>query len=1139
MGKTVNIGGRIHNPEVGNVVTGANEILDDTKGKKQNVINTEVDTALAGLDSGKQDKLTFDQTPTESSTNPVTSGGVYAADQVLQQAIEAILLLIPSAASALNQLADKSFVNSSIATASATFRGTYNLVSDLHLSVSVSHQDIATALASVVATADNNDYAFVQIPTSDTSSDIRVTERYKFNGTAWQYEYDLNNSGFTAQQWAAINSAITSALVGKLSALPTADELATLLAGKQATLTFDSTPTSGSANPVTSGGLYDKFEAIIAKIPSDASANNKLVAENRLAAYVGGIIGALDATFDLTSTDGHVTLRITQTDGLIASVQVLTSDIASAAQVSQNTSDIATLQDLYNALQQSAPEIIQPTDTWPVANPSDTVIYRVIDRVNTPPEYYSDYMWNGTVMVLMATYNNAIDPRPKKDSANLVTSGGVFDNMGALDVSELNASGGTLATYADLSAVLAAIPSDYQKGGMSIKFVHTSDNKYVQYRYMGTAVTGTPNPFLDTSNWQGVDDVPTAGSDNLVESAGVYNLTHFSSNSQVNGIITAIYIERDGADISGSITGFNVRVAILNVKAYNRLKIHIGDEILDIYREYNDVTAALNVFDNNILDYNISNTKIWIKVLPQSSTLNFDALGISINPNSKVIKDELALKILGIEKENAFSNNSDVNRYISGVALNDSSFDITRITKVWVRVAALSDGAYHNIVYLRDNSSIIFQYDESYSTQQSAISNFEGIKPLHNNAGYIKLKYVNAEVTLSADNVEIFVSDAIYVYGKLKEDIAVSNSRIEDVSKAVDDIIDTSVNLFNPENALLGIYTPSFSPSETNYNSGLIPVASSETYKFTANTANLGGNAGVVALFNSSKMFMRTVYGSVSDDVCTYTVESDVAYIAFNIGSFNRLSTAMFTKASDFPESYVPYYKNIKTQCLPNIIINSLYNKKISLNGDSLCQSMGDSVGGYGKIIADRNDMQYQNIAVGGGTIASGTYAQDGVTPKHWICRTIQNMDTDADYIIIEGGGNDASLQVPLGNFNPTEYSDTFDDETFYGALESIMYQLYYRFPGKKIGYIISQGLTGGWRYGSDTYVEAVLSVCKKWGVPCINLQDICPIFVRLDSSIGLSIKETYTHNQDGWHPNKLGYEKYFCDKIEAWMRML
>ena len=42
-----------------------------------------------------------------------------------------ITALIPSQASSSNKLADKAFVNSSIAPATATFRGTYNLVSDL------------------------------------------------------------------------------------------------------------------------------------------------------------------------------------------------------------------------------------------------------------------------------------------------------------------------------------------------------------------------------------------------------------------------------------------------------------------------------------------------------------------------------------------------------------------------------------------------------------------------------------------------------------------------------------------------------------------------------------------------------------------------------------------------------------------------------------------------------------------------------------------------------------------------------------------------------------------------------------------------------------------------------------------------
>jgi hypothetical protein len=123
--------------------------------------------------------------------------------------------LIPSQASAQNQLADKAFVNSSIATATATFRGTYNLVSDLSLTTSATQQQIAAALATKMAalsiTPDTNDYAFVQVPAADaTPTVIARVDRYKFNGTAWAYEYSLNNSGFTAAQWAAINSGITA-----------------------------------------------------------------------------------------------------------------------------------------------------------------------------------------------------------------------------------------------------------------------------------------------------------------------------------------------------------------------------------------------------------------------------------------------------------------------------------------------------------------------------------------------------------------------------------------------------------------------------------------------------------------------------------------------------------------------------------------------------------------------------------------------------------------------------------------------------------------------------------------------------------------------------------------------------------------
>lgn len=129
--------------------------------------------------------------------------------------LQDIWALIPSQASSSNQLADKAFVNSSIATATATFRGTYNLVTDLGLTTSATQQQIAAALATKMTalsiTPDTNDYAFVQIPAADaTPTVIARVDRYKFNGSEWAYEYSLNNSGFTAAQWAAINSGITA-----------------------------------------------------------------------------------------------------------------------------------------------------------------------------------------------------------------------------------------------------------------------------------------------------------------------------------------------------------------------------------------------------------------------------------------------------------------------------------------------------------------------------------------------------------------------------------------------------------------------------------------------------------------------------------------------------------------------------------------------------------------------------------------------------------------------------------------------------------------------------------------------------------------------------------------------------------------
>ena len=195
-------------------------------------------------DSGKkpadfQPTLTFDTTPTSGSSNPVTSDGIKKAidaatpedyAQVKAQVqtntgdIADIKAVVPSAATERNKLVDTVTMNSSIATNTAHFLGTKSYVTDLGFpqpssAADVDNDAIATALGGLTfqQTPTNNDYVFVSVNYTPTT-DVDEFRRFKFNDTTgtWAYEYTLNNSSFTAAQWAAINSGITAGKVAEI-----------------------------------------------------------------------------------------------------------------------------------------------------------------------------------------------------------------------------------------------------------------------------------------------------------------------------------------------------------------------------------------------------------------------------------------------------------------------------------------------------------------------------------------------------------------------------------------------------------------------------------------------------------------------------------------------------------------------------------------------------------------------------------------------------------------------------------------------------------------------------------------------------------------------------------------------------------
>ena len=142
---------------------------------------------------------------TTGSYNDLTNKPDPYDDTVLDGRVTTIENMIPSQASSSNQLADKSFVNSTVGTNTAIFRGTFNSLAELQ---------------AYSGEKTNNDYAFV-IETDSAGNELY--KRYKYNGSTWVYEYTLNNSSFTANQWNTINSGMTSSDKTKLDSMQRAN----------------------------------------------------------------------------------------------------------------------------------------------------------------------------------------------------------------------------------------------------------------------------------------------------------------------------------------------------------------------------------------------------------------------------------------------------------------------------------------------------------------------------------------------------------------------------------------------------------------------------------------------------------------------------------------------------------------------------------------------------------------------------------------------------------------------------------------------------------------------------------------------------------------------------------------------------
>lgn len=278
--------------------------------------------------SAKQNALTFDTAPTEGSANPVTSGGVKTALSAIEDQLDGITG--GGVVTGVKGSAETEYRKGNVNITKANIGlGNVDNTADMDKPVSTAMQTALDAKANASALDDY--YTKTQVDTTVETLEGKISAIPKFavsvvdalpatgevatiylvktseseTGNLYtEYIYvggkfeklgtqTLDLSNYATQAWVntQINGLSAVAKSGKLSDATEDSTHQTVTAaqktewsGKQDALTFDSTPTAGSTNPVTSGGVKSAInsavsaaEAKIIKKSTDLTDSKSLV----------------------------------------------------------------------------------------------------------------------------------------------------------------------------------------------------------------------------------------------------------------------------------------------------------------------------------------------------------------------------------------------------------------------------------------------------------------------------------------------------------------------------------------------------------------------------------------------------------------------------------------------------------------------------------------------------------------------------------------------------------------------------------------------------------------------------------------------------------------------------------------------
>lgn len=226
-------------------------------------IDTYTKAEINTLLTGKQDTLTFDQAPTPGSSNPVTSSGIIAAMSAMNEALETLINAKADSISTYTKtqvdtlLTDKANTDDVYSKNTmdaklleyATSESVYSK-QDINAMKQVNKANLAIISTDGTAPLDiaAGQYVYYEDIMYMATEAILTGARLVPNSNIV-----LNPIGVTNRIGDGLKNAVTQ--INGLA--ETVSNQSQQIANKQDTLSFDTTPTENSNNPVKSGGLYD------------------------------------------------------------------------------------------------------------------------------------------------------------------------------------------------------------------------------------------------------------------------------------------------------------------------------------------------------------------------------------------------------------------------------------------------------------------------------------------------------------------------------------------------------------------------------------------------------------------------------------------------------------------------------------------------------------------------------------------------------------------------------------------------------------------------------------------------------------------------------------------------------------------